>query len=112
MKLMFEKKNIIVSCLDTILLPGKCNKSFSVYQVIKKEMVSKNKTTQLNLINLLILKYICLTSLTCVKCGVRSTLCWEIGNISGSSELFCIVILDYGVKLHKLSIYTLVMLQK
>ena len=25
---------------------------------------------------------------------------------------FCIVILDYGLKLHKLSIYTLVMLQK
>ena len=26
---------------------------------------------------------ICLTSLTCVKCGVRSTLCWKVWNISG-----------------------------
>ena len=29
--------------------------------------------------------YICLTSVTCVKCDVHSTLCWKIGNISGSS---------------------------
>ena len=29
------------------------------------------------------IKYKCLTSLTCVKCGVRSTLCWKVGNISG-----------------------------
>ena len=31
---------------------------------------------------------ICLTSVTRVKCGVRSTLCWKTGNISGSTELF------------------------
>ena len=53
-------------------------------------------------------KYICLTSVTRVKCGVRSTLCWKIPNISGSIELFGLV----GLKLHKLSIHTLVMLQK
>ena len=35
-------------------------------------------------------KYICLTSLTRAKCGVRSTLCWKIPNISGSIELFAL----------------------
>ena len=50
---------------------------------------------------------ICLTSVTHAKCGIHSTLCWKVGNIS-----FWVVILDYGLKLHKLSIYTLVMLQK
>ena len=35
-------------------------------------------------------QYRCLISLTCVKCGVRSTLCWKIGNISGSTELFAL----------------------
>ena len=49
--------------------------------------------------------YICLTSVTHVKCSIRLTLCWIIGNISGSTELF-------GLKLPKLSIHTLVMLQK
>ena len=34
--------------------------------------------------------YICLTSLTCAKCGTRSTLCWKVGNISGSTELFAL----------------------
>ena len=33
-------------------------------------------------------KHKCLTSLTRAKCGVRSTLCWKIPNISGSIELF------------------------
>ena len=27
-------------------------------------------------------------SYSCIKCSVRSTLCWKIGNISGSTELF------------------------
>ena len=27
--------------------------------------------------------YICLTSVTRAKCGIRSTLCWKVGNISG-----------------------------
>ena len=30
-------------------------------------------------------EYICLTSLTRAKCGVRSTLCCKVGNISGST---------------------------
>ena len=34
--------------------------------------------------------YICLTSLTRAKCGTRSTLCWKVGNISGSTELFAL----------------------
>ena len=35
-------------------------------------------------------EHICLTSLTRAKCGVRSTLCWKIPNISGSIELFAL----------------------
>ena len=35
-------------------------------------------------------QYICLTSLTCPKCGIPSTLCWKILNISGSIELFAL----------------------
>ena len=37
-----------------------------------------------------ILLCICLTSLTRAKCGTRSTLCWKVGNISGSTELFAL----------------------
>ena len=33
---------------------------------------------------------ICLTSLTRAKCGTRSTLCWKVGNISVSTELFAL----------------------
>ena len=33
---------------------------------------------------------ICLTSLTRAKCGICSTLCWKIANISGSTELFAL----------------------
>ena len=33
---------------------------------------------------------ICLTSLTRAKCGIPSTLCWKIPNISGSIELFAL----------------------
>ena len=38
----------------------------------------------------IILELICLTSLMRAKCGVRSTLCWKIPNISGSIELFAL----------------------
>ena len=37
-----------------------------------------------------VLHYICLTSLTRAKCGIPSTLCWKIPNISGSIELFAL----------------------
>ena len=43
---------------------------------------------RLILVHLYTRSLICLTSVTCVKCGVRSTLCWKIGSISGSTELF------------------------
>ena len=33
---------------------------------------------------------ICLTSLTRAKCGIPSTWCWKILNISGSIELFAL----------------------
>ena len=56
--------------------------------------------------------YICLTSVTRVKCGVRSTLCWKIGNISGSTELFGLKFVDSNLKLPNLLIHILVMLQK
>ena len=39
-------------------------------------------------INFYLLLWICLTSVNRVKCSVCSTLCWKIGNISGSTELF------------------------
>ena len=35
-------------------------------------------------------EFTCLTSLTRAKCGTRSTLCWKVGNISGSTELFAL----------------------
>ena len=35
-------------------------------------------------------RHICLTSLTRAKCGVHSTLCLKIPNISGSIELFAL----------------------
>ena len=57
-------------------------------------------------------KYICPISVTRVKCDIRSTLCWKIGNISGSTDFFWAVIADGDLKLPKLSIHTLVMLQK
>ena len=36
------------------------------------------------------MKYIRLTSLTRAKCGIPSTLCWKIPNISGSIQLFAL----------------------
>ena len=38
------------------------------------------------------------TLLTRAKCCTRLSLCWKILNISDSTETFCIVILDYGLK--------------
>ena len=35
-------------------------------------------------------RYISLTLLTRAKCGTHSTLCWKVGNISGSTELFAL----------------------
>ena len=35
-------------------------------------------------------KSICLTSVMRAKCGICSTLCWKLGNISGSTELFAL----------------------
>ena len=44
---------------------------------------------QVNRVNIHVkLGHICLTSVTCVKCGVCSTLCSKNENISGSTELF------------------------
>ena len=55
---------------------------------------------------------ICLTSVTCLKCGIRSILCWKSWEYLWSYLTFWVVILDCGLKLHKLSIHTLVILQK
>ena len=49
-------------------------------------MYSTVKKIQLN--NRNILGRICAISVTRVKCGIRSTLCWKIRNISHSTELF------------------------
>ena len=40
--------------------------------------------------NLFFTKNICLTLFTHAKCGTHSTLCWKVGNISGSTELFAL----------------------
>ena len=49
-----------------------------------------NMGTKYCILNILHLNCICLTSVTRAKCGIRSTLCWKIGNISGSTELFAL----------------------
>ena len=56
--------------------------------------------------------YICLTSLMRAKCGVPSTLCWKIGKISTSIELFGFNFADNNLKLPNLSIHPFVILQK
>ena len=55
---------------------------------------------------------ICLTSLTRAKCGVPSTLCWKIGKISTSTELFGFNFADNNLKLPNLSIHAFVIIQK
>ena len=50
----------------------------------------KNVGSKIFLTNNILSTCICLTSLTRAKCGVRSTLCWKIPNISGSIELFAL----------------------
>ena len=56
--------------------------------------------------------YICLTSVTLCKMRYPLNLVLENWEYLWFYWTFCIVILDYGLKLHKLSIHTLVMLQK
>ena len=57
-------------------------------------------------------EFICLTSLTRAKCGVPSTLCWKIGKISTSTELFGFNFADNNLKLPNLSIHAFVIIQK
>ena len=61
---------------------------------------------------LLLIEHICLTSLTRAKCGVPSTLCWKIGKISTSTELFGFNFADNNLKLPNLSIHAFVIIQK
>ena len=70
----------IISCL-------KC--TFNSYFHLFRRKSLPMKHFELTVPNLYVYKYIyiCLTSDTRVKCGIRSTLCWKIGNISGSTEL-------------------------
>ena len=56
--------------------------------------------------------YICFTLLMHAKCGVPSTLCWKIGKISTSIELFGFNFADKNLKLPNLSIHLFVILQK
>ena len=46
------------------------------------------------------------------KCGVPSTLCWKIGKISTSTELFGFNFADNNLKLPNLSIHAFVIIQK
>ena len=55
---------------------------------------------------------ICLTSPMRAKCGVPSTLCWKIGKISTSTELFGFNFADNNLKLPNLSIHAFVIIQK
>ena len=55
---------------------------------------------------------ICLTLLTHAKCSVPSTLCWKVGKISTSTELFGFNFADNNLKLPNLSIHAFVILQK
>ena len=57
-------------------------------------------------------KCICLTSLMHAKCGVPSTLCWKIGKISTSTELFGFNFADNNLKLPNLLIHAFVIIQK
>ena len=56
--------------------------------------------------------YIYVSLCLCVQNAVSAQPCVGKFRISLVLLNFCIVILDYGLKLHKLSIHTLVMLQK
>ena len=46
------------------------------------------------------------------KCGVPSTLCWKIGKISTSTDLFGFNFVDNNSKLPNLSIHAFVIIQK
>ena len=46
------------------------------------------------------------------KCGVPWTLCWKIGKISTSTELFGFNFADNNLKLPNLSIHAFVIIQK
>ena len=61
-----------------------------MYRAICKEWKGINFSPNLNIYKRVhfvpkSLMYICLTSVTRVKWGVHSTLCWKVGNISGST---------------------------
>ena len=68
-----------------------CERAMNLYMGdINFKWLRLRKVQLENLVSLLIRsqKWICTFSVTRVKCGVRSTLCWRIKNISRSTEHF------------------------
>ena len=63
-----------ILCMST-LLRQKIKGNTDLNAMYVDTVDTKRKYTKLD--------YICLTSVTHVKCGMCSTLCWKIGNISG-----------------------------
>ena len=70
-------------CLCVMLLVDSYFFHIPISKIPKQKCVSGHSEQ-------LLTYYICLTSLTRAKCGTRSTLCWKVGNISGSTELFAL----------------------
>ena len=76
------------------------------------DLLSWMSRSHIYFINVNRYRCICLTSLTRAKCGVPSTLCWKIGKISTSTELFGFNFADNNLKLPNLSIHAFVIIQK
>ena len=64
------------------------NRILSLYKYMHKSVYTDRQTDRQTDTHTHI--YICLTSVTRAKCGICSTLCWKIPNISGSIELFAL----------------------
>ena len=89
MESVFNKKNLNYTA--KVLLCGEC-KIHTKYKFLT--IAFRSFTSERRLFHFeyqwLVLANICLTSLTHAKCGIPSTLCWKIPNISGSIELFAL----------------------
>ena len=75
----------LVADLKFILKSGNALDQLRNFGFIQ-EVSGKNVSKEI----LIMIFLICLTSLTRAKCGIPSTLCWKIPNISGSIQLFAL----------------------
>ena len=67
---------------NVAVVPILCDEHGSITDKISKELCVQHCNEMGKVIQ------ICLTSVTRVKCGIRSTLCWKIANISGFTDIF------------------------